>query len=437
MQAALLASWTLFFGIFLFMAGNGLQLVLLGTQAEVIGFGESVTGLVMGGYFVGFLVGSRLVPKLLARVGHVRVFGALAALASSTILVHAVTDFAAVWFLMRMVTGFAYSGMYITAESWINDKATNKTRGALLSVYMMVTMTGIILGQLLIVLASSHDFASFLIVSVLISVSVLPILITAAPVPEFSEPERVSLAKVFHVSPLAVLGMSFNGLSTSVIFAMGAVYATKAGMTIEWVGFFMASIMFGALVLQYPVGWLSDRFDRRTVILAVQVLSTLAALFGWFSESLGFTWVVFAGFLFGGLLMPTYSLYIAHANDFLTPRQIVGTSSMLVMLNGFGALFGAPLAGYGMQLYGHSVFFPLLGVMQVTMTGIVVLRMMSRPSVPAEAQAPFVAMPTRSSGVATTLLPDAEWTGDDGQADTGADTGDEDEENEKTGIWGL
>ena len=422
MQAALLSSWTLFFGIFMLMSGNGLQVVLLGTRIDAIGFGDAVAGVVMGGYFVGFLAGSFMVPKMLATVGHVRVFGALSALASASILVHAVFDTIAVWLLMRIVTGFAYSGMYITAESWINDKATNATRGSLLSVYMMVTMTGIIVGQLLISVGSGNHFVSFLIVSVLISLSVVPILITAARVPEFSQPERVSFAKVYGVSPLAVLGMMFHGLTTAVILAMGAVYASKIGMTVQWAGFFMAAIMSGALVLQYPIGRLSDRFDRRTVILCVQALATLAAILAYFCEQLGLVWLTAAGFIFGGLHMPLYSLFIAHANDYLSPKQIVGTSSMLVMLNGIGAIFGAPLVGYCMLLFGPSAYFLVLGSMHFAMTGIVVLRMFASPSVPNEDQAPFVSMSARSTAVAATLLPDAEWDGDEDADEDGSGT---------------
>ena len=425
MQAALLSSWTLFFGIFMLMSGNGLQAVLLGTRVEAIGFGDTLTGVVMGGYFMGFLGGSLLVPKMLANVGHVRVFGVLSALASSSILVHAVFDSATVWLLMRVMTGFAYSGIYITTESWLNDKATNDTRGSLLSIYMMVNMIGIIIGQLLISVGSGHPFAPFLVVSVLISLSVLPILLTVDKAPEFTEPERISFRKVYNISPLAVVGMFFSGLTSAVVMAMGAVYAAKIGMTVEWVGIFMSAIMFGGLVLQYPIGRLSDRFDRRTVILAAQTLATLAAASGYFSEFLGFPWLIASGFVFGGMQFPLYSLYIAHANDYLTPKQIVGTTSMLIMVTGIGAVFGAPIVGYFMQLYGPSVFFPTLGVMHLAITAFVVLRMVSRPSTPNEEQAPFIAMPTRSSAIATTLLPDAEWTGDD------------EEDNGDTGIWGL
>ncbi|MGC6484987.1 MAG: MFS transporter [Candidatus Puniceispirillales bacterium] len=410
MRAALLSSWSLFFGIFLFMAGNGLQGVLLGTRAEQLAFGDVMTGVVMGGYFFGFFLGSLLVPKLVSQVGHVRVFGALSGLASTSILIHALNDYAFLWLGMRIVTGFAYSGMYIVAESWINDKSSNETRGSMLSIYMIVNMMGLILGQLLISTSDPGSTGPFIIVSVLVSLAVVPILMTAAKVPEFNEPERVSLFRVYNVSPLAVIGMGMNGMASAVVFSMGAVYATKLGLTIDKVGLLMAMIMAGALILQYPIGRLSDYFDRRTVILIIQILATLAAVAGYFSESMHFYALLAASFIFGGLHTPLYSLFIAHANDFLTPRQIVGTASMLIMINGIGAIFGAPLVGYFMTIYGPAAFFPTIAVMHLIMTVIVILRMLARQAMPVEAQAPFTAMPSRATPIATTLLPEAEWT---------------------------
>lgn len=407
MRAALLSSWTLFFGIFLFMAGNGLQGALLGTRAEQLAFGDLTTGFIMAGYFSGFLLGSTWVPSMVSNVGHVRVFGALAGLASSSILVHAIFEFASMWIVMRFVTGFAYSGMYIVAESWINDKATNETRGGLLSVYMIITMSGLILGLMLLSSGDPEETELFIMVSVLVSVAVIPILMTAASVPEIQEPEKVSIRRVYDTSPLAVLGMGMVGMSSSMIFGMGAVYATKLGLTLSEISIYMSAIMLGALLLQYPVGKLSDIVDRRTVILIVQIMTIGASVIAYLSQDMGVWLFVGAAALYGGLQTPLYSLYIAHANDYLTPRQIVATSSKLVMINGFGAVFGAPLVGYTMGQYGPGAFYPTQGAIHAVMTVIVIYRMWARPSIPTEAQAPFVAVPTRSTPMATTLHPEA------------------------------
>ena len=418
MRAALLSSWTLFFGIFLFMAGNGLQGALLGTRAEQLAFGDLTTGFIMAGYFSGFLLGSTWVPTLVSNVGHVRVFGALAGLASSAILVHAIFEFASVWIIMRFVTGFAYSGMYIVAESWINDKATNETRGGLLSVYMIVTMSGLILGLMLLSSGRGPESSDlFIMVSILVSIAVIPILMTAAKVPDIQEPEKVSIRRVYDTSPLAVIGMAMIGMSSAMIFGMGAVYATKLGLSLGEISIYMSAVMLGAMLLQYPIGMLSDIFDRRTVILIVQIMTIGASFIAYFAESMDLWIFIAAGALYGGIHTPLYSLYIAHANDYLTPRQIVATSSKLVMINGFGAVFGAPIVGYTMSVYGTSAFYLTQGAIHIIMSLIVIYRMQARAATPAEAQAPFVALSTRSTPMAATLHPEAPWEDEPAQED--------------------
>jgi len=418
MRAALLSSWTLFFGIFLFMAGNGLQGALLGTRAEQLAFGDLTTGFIMAGYFSGFLLGSTWVPSLVSNVGHVRVFGALAGLASSAILVHAIFEFASVWIIMRFITGFAYSGMYIVAESWINDKATNETRGGLLSVYMIVTMSGLILGLMMLSSGEPGSSDLFILVSIFVSVAVIPILMTAAKVPEIQEPEKVSIRRVYDTSPLAVIGMAMIGMSSAMIFGMGAVYATKLGLSLGEISIYMSAVMLGAMLLQYPIGKLSDIFDRRTVILIVQIMTIGASVIAYFAESMDVWIFIAAGALYGGIHTPLYSLYIAHANDYLTPRQIVATSSKLVMINGFGAVFGAPIVGYTMSVFGTSAFYLTQGAIHVIMSLIVLYRMQARAAIPTEAQAPFVAVPTRSTPIAATLHPEAPWEDEEEADDT-------------------
>jgi MFS family permease len=412
-RAVLLSSWTLFFGIFLFMAGNGLQGALLGTRAEELSFGDLTTGFIMAGYFAGFLLGSHWIPTLVSNVGHVRVFGALACLASTSILVHSVFEFANVWMLMRFATGFAYSGMYIVAESWINDKATNQTRGGFLSLYMITNMSGLIMGLMLLPLGDPATADLFILVAILVSIAVVPILMTAAKMPEFQELETVSIKRVYKTSPLAVIGTAMVGMSSASIFGMSSVYASKLGLTLTEISFFVAALMFGALILQFPIGKLSDIFDRRTIILIVEIMTVVAAVLAFFAEDTGFWLFLGAAVLFGGIHTPLYSLYIAHANDYLTPQQIVATSSKLVMISGFGAVLGAPLVGYTMGLYGPSAFYPTQGAIHATMTLIVIYRMFTRSATPTEAQAPFVAVPTRSSPIATTLHPEATWENKD------------------------
>ena len=403
------ASWTLFFGLLLIMAGNGLQVVLLGIEATGAGFSKVTTGFVMAGYFLGIFLGSLLVPKLLDNVGHVRVFGAMAALASAAVLVVAILVHPAVWAMMRIVTGFCFAGMYIVCERWLNDKSTNETRGQMLSLYMIVSMGGLGIGQMMISTGAENSMALFILASVLVSIAGVPVLLSATGAPNFEEPERMSVRRLLQVSPLAVIGLGLNGVAVSMLFGMGAVYGLSIGLDSSEVGYFMTAPVVGALILQYPVGRLSDRFDRRMVIMGVAVVggitAGLATLFG----KGEFALLLVCMLIYGGSLFPLYSLCIAHANDFLTPRQMVAAASGRVMVNGGGAVLGSPIAALSIEFLGIGSFFVMITGLQALIAAFALYRMSQRAAVPNEAQGPFVAIPESSSAIAATLNPEAEW----------------------------
>ena len=403
------ASWTLFFGLLLIMAGNGLQVVLLGTKATEAGFSNVTTGFVMAGYFLGIFCGSLLVPKLLDNVGHVRVFGAMAAMASAAVLVVAVIVNPAVWALMRLVTGVCFAGMYIVCESWLNNKSTNETRGQMLSLYMIITMGGLGAGQMMISTGTENSIALFVVASVLVSIAVVPVLLSSTGAPSFEEPERMSVRRLLQVSPLAVIGLGLNGIAISMVFGMGAVYGLSIGLDNSEVGYFMTAPVLGALILQYPVGRLSDRFDRRIVILSVAVMGAIAAALATQFGKAEFALLLLCMLIYGGSLFPLYSLCIAHANDFLTPRQMVAAASGLVMVNGGGAVLGSPLAALSIEFLGIGSFFVMITVLQTMIALFVLYRMSQRAAVPNEAQGPFVAIPESSSVMAATLNPETEW----------------------------
>lgn len=403
------ASWTLFFGLLLIMAGNGLQMVLLGIRSSDAGFSNVATGVMMAGYYFGLFLGSISVPKILNNVGHVRVFGAMAAIASAAVLAHVAIVDPFVWTVMRVITGFSFAGMYIVCESWLNDQSTNETRGQMLSLYMIVSMGGLALGQLMISLGSETGIGLFLLASVLVSIAVVPILITVGKAPEFSTPEPISLRRIFQISPLAVIGLAINGMAISMVFGMGAVYGKSIGMSSTQIGYFMTAPVIGAMLLQYPVGRLSDRFDRRKVILGVSSTAAIILLIAWQFGLDQFSLLLLCMLLFGGFLFPMYSLCIAHANDFLAPSQMVAVASGLVMVSGAGAVAGSPLAAVCIEFLGVNSFFPLMATAQVATTIVVIIRMTRRASVPTEAQGPFVAIPEAAGAIAATLNPESEW----------------------------
>jgi len=417
MLKAIISTWTLFFGLLLISAGNGLQVVLLGTRAPEAGFSNIATGIVMSGYFAGIFAGSIIVPHILARVGHVRVFGAMSAIASAAVLIHVVFLDPFVWTGMRFASGFSFAGMYIVCESWLNEKATNETRGQLLSLYMITNMAGMAAGQLMISLGEAGSAGLFLLASVLVSIAVVPILITASAAPSFEAPERISFRRLVQVSPLAVVGMVFVGIVISMVFGMGAVYGRNIGLDNTQVGYFMTSITLGTLALQYPVGRLSDKFDRRVVIFGATVIAGIAIGIASLFSADQFALLLIMMLIFGGLVFSLYSLFIAHANDFLAPSQMVAMSSGLLMVNGAGAVMGSPLAASVIEIVGNHGFLPTIAGFLFLLAGFVLYRMRMRSAVPAEAQGAFVAIPDSSSGVAVNLSPEVEWVMDQDEDD--------------------
>lgn len=397
--------WALFLGMGLIMLGNGLQSSLLGVRASLEDFGTSVTGLVMSGYFLGLIFGCHCVPKMVGRVGHIRTFGALASLASTSILVQAVFVDPWVWWAMRLVTGFSYSGLYIVAESWLNEAADNGARGKLLSFYMIVSLGGMAGGQLMLNIASPSGFKLFVLVSLMISMAVIPILLSAAHAPQFDSLEKVSIIQLYKVSPLGSIGMLVSGMLMGAIFGMGAVYATDIGMSVKKVSIFMGTLILGGFVFQYPLGWLSDCIGRRKVILFSSVFGALISFFiiGYANES----WLFFALLaIVGGLTMPLYALCGVHTNDYLTPTQMVAASGTLVLLSAIGATIGSPLTAFAMEIFGPQAFYGSICAMLSSITLFSLWRLTQRADVEAEDRGNFVVM--ASSPLSAALNPDVE-----------------------------
>ena len=348
--------WALLLGIGLMMMGNGLQGSLLGIRASIEGFNLTITGLIMAGYYIGVIGGSNVVPKIVGRVGHIRTFGALAAIASASVLVHAVFIDPWVWWTMRVVTGFSYAGLYVVAESWLNDASENETRGKLLSFYMLISHGSVASGQLMLNISPPSGFGPFIMISVLVSLAVVPILVSVGKTPSFESAESVSLRQLFLVSPLGVVGMLVGSIAMGTIFGMGAVYASSIGLSVQEISFFMASIIAGGAVMQIPVGQMSDVFGRRLIIIGICLVGALASLFA--SHFSGSGWQLYAVIaLVGGLSTPLYALCAAHTNDYLSQPQMVAASGTLVLVSGIGAAMGPPVTAFAMEQLGSLAFF--------------------------------------------------------------------------------
>jgi MFS family permease len=242
--------WALLAGMAFLMLGYGLQGSLLGVRAEAEGFSSTVTGIVMGGYFAGFLLGSRFAPPIIRRVGHLRVFAAGTSLACLAILAQSLYVTPELWFLMRLLTGCSLASIYIVTESWLNDRAENAHRAALLAIYMVITYLGMAFGQLLLGLAPPTEHELFIVSACLIAAAAVPVLLSVMPQPEQEDAERLSLAELYRVSPLSLVGTFASGLLQGVVWGMGAVYAQQAGLSVAETSKFMFLMIIGAAVLR-------------------------------------------------------------------------------------------------------------------------------------------------------------------------------------------
>ena len=401
-RGAIVGSWALLLGFGILMLGDGLQATLLSVRAALEAFPTTITGAVMSVYFVGFLVGSLYAPRIVERVGHIRVFAALASLASASILLHAVLVNPFTWAALRLFSGFCFAGLYVVAESWLNDRATNQTRGQLLSVYMVVSYVGVALGQLLMNAADPLGFGLFILTSVLISFALVPLLLSATPAPSVESHSPINVVELFRISPLGVVGAMSEGMATAAFFAMGPVYATLIGLGIKEVSLLMTAAVIGCVLLQFPIGQLSDRFDRRRVIF-VTTMAAGAAAIAVASQSAD-SWHLYALIgVFGGLSLPLYSLCIAHANDFLEPEQMVGASGGLVLASGIGAVIGPLLVSVVMSQVGPEGLFYSLGAIHVLLGVFALYRMFKRPAKPLSEQGPHMPTAAHASQIAVEL----------------------------------
>jgi MFS family permease len=401
MVSVLANSWALLFGILLLLVGNGLQGTLLGVRGGIEGFDAGTMSFVMSAYYVGFLLGAWRASTLIARVGHVRVFAALASLISAAFLIYAAAPDPWVWIAMRVLVGYAVSGVYVVAESWLNDAATNETRGKTLSLYMIVQMLGIISAQFLLNLANPAGYTLFVVMSVLVSLGVTPILLTAGSAPAYRTTQPMSLRELFRISPLGCVGTFLLGGVYAAIFGMASVYGTVTGLTVAQISAFVAAIYIGGLAFQVPVGWLSDRMDRRKLILGLTVGGAAITL-GGAAFAGHYTVVVFLGFVIGGVANPLYSLIIAYTNDFLEPSDMAAASGGLLFINGTGAMLGPLLIGFLLTQFGDWGFFGYVGGIFALMAGYAAWRM-TRRAAPEETATPYTAVLATASPVALEL----------------------------------
>jgi MFS family permease len=372
-------SWPLFLGMFMLMMGNGLQSTLLGVRGGLENFSTLQMSIVMSGYFAGFLLGSRITPELIRRVGHVRVFAALGSTVSAVLILYPVLVDVWAWSIGRVLIGLCISGVYITAESWLNHSATNETRGQALSVYMIVQMGGIILAQYVLTLGDAAGYVLFIIPSVLVSLSFAPILLSVSPTPATETTKPMRLRNLVEASPLAAVGMFLLGGVFAAQFGMVAVYGSEAGLSVGQISLLVSVIFTASLVAQFPIGWLSDRMDRRILIVWAAAIGGIGGLIAAFLGN-SFILLLVGAAMVGGMSNPLYALLIAYANDFLEHDDMPAASAGFIFINGIGAILGPIVMGYAMGQLGVYAFWLLVAFLMLGLAGYGLLRMIQRPT---------------------------------------------------------
>ncbi|KAE9631659.1 MFS transporter [Parasedimentitalea maritima] len=385
MFQVLSSAWALLLGMGLLMVGNGLQGTLLGVRGEIEGFSTFEMSFVMSAYFVGFLGGSKLAPDLIRRVGHVRVFAALASFISAVMILYPAFAHPVAWIFGRVLIGFCFSGVYVTAESWLNNAADNQNRGKALSLYMIVQMAGIVSAQGLLLVGDPAGYETFVIASVLVSVSFAPILLSISPTPAFDTAKPMTLRKLMETSPLGCVGMFLLGGVFSAQFGMSAVYGAEAGLSLLEISIFVATFYVGATLLQFPLGWVSDRMDRRVLVLVIAGVGAVGSVLG-MKFGMQFEMLLLSAFLVGGMTSPLYSLLIAHTNDYLDHDDMAAASGGLVFINGLGAIAGPLITGWlmGDAVFGPAGYFLFMALLLAVLASYAAYRITQRAAIPVE-----------------------------------------------------
>ena len=357
MRAVLSSIGALLVSAAILLAGGGLLATLVAVSAELNGFPLVAIGFLSSMYFGGFIAGCLATPYLVKRVGHVRVFAALSSLVAACAVAHMLLINVPSWALLRALTGFSFAGLYMLIESWINEATPNEKRGQVLSIYRMVDLTAITVGQFLLTLADPKDYVLFSLVAVLISMAVFPISLSTSKAPAAVTSTKLNIKKLMKVSPLAAIGCFAVGLASGAFWGVAPVFVQLLGHPILMVSVFMSVVIFAGAVMQWPMGWLSDKIGRRKVLILASIGGVVSGIFLWQLAPLSQNYMLMGGALYGMFAMQIFGMAAAHANDFAEPDEFVSISGGLLLIYGIGSVIGPSLAPVVMSFAGPSSMF--------------------------------------------------------------------------------
>ena len=393
-------SWALFTGFGMIIISHGFQGNLLGIRAVLEEFNYIATGTMMSGYFIGYFVGANMVPNLVSKVGHIRVFAAFASIASLSALVHAVFVDPYVWTISRFLTGFSMIGIFIIVESWLNDRATNKTRGKVLSIYMLVTYLGMSMGNLLLNVSSPKNYEPFIMISLLFSIALVPILLTKRKPPKFKKTSSIKIKELFKISPFGSFSTFCSGFIFSAMLTMLSVYAVTMNLSVFEISVLLVGVTLAGALFQWPIGSLSDSYDRRLIIIGCCIFASFFTILSIFYSGLSFnnllaeemlrfnyfsvgtgmdkTKLFIFIILLAGMILPLFSLNLALVNDYIPKEKFVAAGGGLNIIFGLGAIGGPIICSVLMSLFGPNGFFIHLLFFLLVMSLFGIFRMTRR-----------------------------------------------------------
>ena len=409
-------SWALFLGMGFLMMAYGFQGSLLGVRAVQEEFSLTATGFMMSGYFVGYFIGAATIPNIISRVGHIRVFAAFASLASLVILIHSIFIHPLIWFLLRVLTGISMVCIYTVAESWLNDRSSNKNRGSVLSIYMVILYGTMGIGMFLLNFSKPENYQPFILVSIITSLALIPILLTKKKPPTFKKIKAMSLNELYKVSPFGMVSSLFYGTIQSALFTLLAVYSASMNFTIFEISFVTFLLAVSGAISQFPIGKLSDLYDRRKVIVITTFGAAILSLCCIFSVGLMYlpeghattkNWFFLFITLFSFCSLPMFSLILAHTNDFIPKEKFVAAGAGLQFVFGLGAMTGPFLCSIFMNIVGENGFFVFLFFFHSIIGIFGIYRMKVRAAVD-NPDSQFVAMPQTITPAGIELNPTTE-----------------------------
>ncbi len=387
------------------MVGLGLAMSLTGVRSSLEGFSATQIGLIGAGYYMGLLPGSLMAPQIVGRVGHVRVYAGLASVAAAVLLAFPAMVTVGLWVALRILLGFCMAGIYVTAESWLNAVSTNEIRGRMLALYLLIVNLSVGGSQLLLPIADPRTVAPFAIAAVLFSLSVVPLTLSVAPAPSHTfEKQAIPIRQIVQTVPVGAATAVVNGLVNGILAAIGAAYATSVGMSLAATGTFVGAAFVGGLILQFPLGWISDRFPRRKVILATTsvagALAVVAALVDPLSRVMPMVMLVYAAVAF-----PMYSIGISHVQDQVPKELLIPASAALLAFYGAGSITGPLVASVIIQATGPSAFWWTIAVSHFLLVPYAVYRLIRRTVMP-RPQRPSVPVPAEAGSYFGLLVED-------------------------------